>query len=552
MIAAAGSARTVARQRGAFSGVGVLLRFMLRRDRIRFPAWVLGLTALMTYFANAIGTVLDREALAGMAGLFANPMMALVGGPGYGFDHITIPRVLAGMYGLYVMLGAAVMSIMTVSRHTRVEEQTGRSELVRANVVGRHAQLTAALILTAAMNLLVSAFVALVIISSTIDPRPDAAGALLFGASVGAAGIAFTGVAAITVQLSPFSRAGSGIAGAVVGVAFVLRGLGDMSAAQDGGLAWLSWLSPLGWSQQTAPFTLDRWWPLAFSVVFAVVTAAAGYRLQSDRDLAAGVIPDRLGPPSAAEWLRSPLALAYRLQRPSLIGWSAAMLVAGITFGAFVKPTAESADGMPAEILNLMGGADGIVDGYLGFMGLYFAIIVAAYAIISIQTLRGEEQSSRVEPVLSTSVSRMGWVLSWTAVTAVGAAWLLALAGLGEGLGAAIGVGDWSLLAPTLLGHLVQVAAVWCLLGLAVALYGALPRFLGLAWAVFVYGTVMSLFGEMLELDESVLDTSPFQHVGQYPAGDISWGAVGALVVIAVVLIGLGAVAFRRRDLTVV
>src|SRR5690606_13459387 len=110
----------------------------------------------------------------------------------------------------------------------------------------------------------------------------------------------------------------------------------------------------------------------------------------------------------------------------------------------------------------------------------------------------------------------------------------------------------WGLLAPTLLGHLVQVAAAWCLLGLAVALYGLAPRLLGVTWAVFVYGTVMSLFGEMLDLDESILDTSPFQHVGQYPADDISWGAVAILTGIAAVLIGVGTAGFRRRDLTAV
>ena len=44
-------------QSGALVGTGTLLRFMLRRDRVRFPAWVLGLTLLLVYFASALGLV---------------------------------------------------------------------------------------------------------------------------------------------------------------------------------------------------------------------------------------------------------------------------------------------------------------------------------------------------------------------------------------------------------------------------------------------------------------------------------------------------------------
>lgn len=536
-------------QGGALAGTWQMVRFMLRRDRIRLPAWVLGLALLMIYFANALGSIIDEQGLAGMAALAASPVTALIGGPGYGFEQLTVPRLLAGLYGLYIMLGTAFMSMTTISRHTRLEEQTGRSELIRANVVGRHAQLTAALIVAVAMNLLVSVLVGLAVIGSTIDPQPDATGAFLLGFSTGAAGIAFAGVAAVTVQLSAYARAGSGIAGAVLGAAFIIRGLGDMSAAQDGDMDWLSWLSPLGWSQQAAPFTLDRWWPLLLSVGFAALCIAVGYTLQSRRDLAAGVLPDKLGSPHAPRWLSSPLALAYRLQRPNLVGWSVAMLLAGVTFGAFTQPMADGVSGMPTEIVEVMGGEGQITEGYLGFMALFFAIMIAVYAILSVQSLRAEEQGVRAEPVLATAVSKPVWLLSWTVVTALGALWLAALAGFGEAITAAAGTGDWDLFVPTLLGHLVHVAAVWFLLGLAVALYGLVPRLVGAAWAVVLYGAFLTLFGEMLEFDEAVLNTSPFQHIGQHPATDISWVSVAVLAALGLVLAGGGAASFRRRDL---
>lgn len=539
----------VAEPGGSLTGTGTLLRFMLRRDRVRLPAWTLGLTALLAYFANALPVIFEMGgSLEGLTAFARNPAMALIGGPGFGFDDVTLPRFLVGMYGVFVMLGAAFMSITTVSRHTRVEEQTGRGELVRANVVGRHAQLTAALVVAVGMNLVITVLMGAALVGSQMDPEP-ASSAFLFAASIGAVGLVFAAVAAVTVQLSPFSRAASGIAGAVLGAAFMVRGLGDMSAAQDGGLGWLSWLSPLGWSQQTAPFTLDRWWPLLLSVLASGLLVTVGYALQGRRDLGAGIWPDRLGAARAPGWLRSPLTLAYRLQRPGLVGWSVAMLVAGLAFGAFARPMEEGVEGMPDAIVDLMGGSGEIIDGYLGFMGLYFAIMVTAYAILSLLSLRGEEHGVRTEPVLATAVSRPAWLVSWGGVTVVGALWLLLLAGVGEGVGAAATVGDWGLLGPTVLGHVAHAPVVWVFAGIAAALYGLVPRLVGLTWAVYGYGVVMSLFGPLLDPPQTALDASLFQHIGQYPAEELSRGAVAVLTAVALALLVAGAAGFRRRDL---
>src|SRR5699024_12540016 len=103
------------------------------------------------------------------------------------------------------------------------------------------------------------------------DPQSSS---LLVTIVIGAAGRGCAAVAAVTAQLRACARAASGMAGAVLTVSFVIRGIGDMSAVSDGGLERLSWFSPVGWAQQTAPFTLDRWWPLLYSAgLFAVLVA---------------------------------------------------------------------------------------------------------------------------------------------------------------------------------------------------------------------------------------------------------------------------------------
>lgn len=534
---------------GNVAGLGHLLRFMLRRDRLWLPIWVLSLAALTAYFANAIAVVMDGDSLQSMTVLAKNPVMALITGPGYGLDEVTVPRFIVGMYGVFLMIGAALMSILTVSRHTRAEEQTGRAELVRAGVTGRHTQLIAALALTVLMNVLLSACMTAAFQFSQAEPDPLSS-TVLFAVGIGAVGCVFAAVAAVTVQLSAFARAASGMAGAVLALGFVVRGIGDMSAVSGGSLDRLSWLSPFGWAQQTAPFTLDRWWPLLYAVGLFILLAAAALALQSRRDLGAGIVAERPGRPHAGPMLSTPLGLALRLQGANLAWWSVSLLVMGVVFGSFTGAMDEGAAGMPPEILAIMGGRSGIVDGYLGYMALYFAIIVAAYAIIAAGGLRIEETGFHTETVLATGVSRGGWLSAWAVVTLIGVAWLMFAAGLGEGVGAAMSMDDWSLLWPTVLGHLAQTPSIWTLLGLSYLLYGFAPRLMILSWVVFAASAVLALFGGLMQLDDAILDLALFTHIGQYPAEELSAAAVLWFVVGAVVLVGAGMVGFRRRDLT--
>ena len=156
----------------------------------------------------------------------------------------------------YLLLAvlAAVMSALAVVRHTRQNEETGRAEMVGAAVVGRHAGLAAALIVTVGANIVLAGLLGL---AGIVTGLP-ATGSFMAGLAVGAIGIVFAGIAAVTVQLSSTTRGASGLAAAVLALAFLVSGLGNMLGTVDASgvrvvSAWPVWLSPVGWGSADAP-----------------------------------------------------------------------------------------------------------------------------------------------------------------------------------------------------------------------------------------------------------------------------------------------------------
>jgi ABC-2 type transport system permease protein len=524
------------------AGLATMVRFMLRRDRIRLPAWAGGMGLFALYVVLAIPAAYSLEELGDVSGMFADPVGRMLVGPAHGLESPSYEQMIANGYGLYLLLLAALMSILTVVRHTRAEEQAGRAELVRASVVGRHTPLTATLVVTLLTNLAVAAAIAVVTLAVG---GYAVTGSLLLAASVAAVGLAFAGIASVTAQLSEYSRAAAGMAGVVLGAAFVLRAGGDM-ARQGGNL--LSWLSPLGWGQQTAPFVLDRWWPLALALVLAVVATAAGYALADRRDLGASLVAVRPGRPRAHPSLGTPLGLAVRLQRAGIIGWSAALAASGLVFGGFADPLLGAIDDMP-EVFRELFGEEDLLAGYLGYMARFMALLTSVYAVLAVSGLRAEETGGRAEPLLAAPIGRRTWLGTNLAVIAGGVVGITAATGLATGIGAAAVTGDVAHLWELTVAHLSFVPAVLVVLGVAAALFGALPSAVAATWAVLAYGMIVGTFGTLLDLPQAVFDVSPFEHLPQMPLEDFAVVPTLALSAVATAAAAAGLVAFHRRDL---
>lgn len=539
------TATASARGGGTLACTGSLVRFMLRRDRVKLPVWVLSIAAFWLYYTRlvpqAYPTQSDLDAIVSMMGGPAGRMWT---GPTYFLENMTYETFIPAAYGGYLILVIVLMSILLIVRHTRVEEQTGRAELVRASVVGRNAPLTAALVVALIANGVVAVLIALMMIA---DPVFSTEGSLLFAAGCFTTGLAFAGLTMVIVQVTEYSRTATSLsAGVGLGLAFLIKGLGDMGH-EHGTL--LSWFSPMAWPQQTAPFVLNRWWPLALSLAFAAVTAALGYALSARRDVGAGLVPARKGKARGSRLLGSPFGLAWRLERRAIMWWAIGLGLLGMSMGAFTERAVPGE--MPEALLQVLGGAENIVAGYLAYLGVFMATIVAMYAVLAMQGMRAEETGGRGEPVLATAVSRWSWLGANVLVGAIGVVIIMGVAGAATGLGAASALGDNALIWDVTAAHLNHVPAVLVVLGVAALLFGQLPRATSASWAVVAYGFIVGTFGALMELPDIAFDLSPFEHAARMPVEEFQLAPVAVLTAIALGLVVLGLIGFRRRGINV-
>jgi len=312
------------------AGARELTKLAMRRDRIMLPIWIYALTAISVSGGYALKLVYKTAAQRASleASVHSTPALKFLYGQFYGDS---LGALIAWRYLVYAALGAGLMSVFLVVRHTRADEETGRLELVGSTAVGRHAPLAVAIAVATTANLVLFILSALVL---TVSGMPFA-GAIAFGLAEAGCGLAFAGIAAAAAQVSDTARGARGIAIALLGVVFLLRGAGDSGGTH--GLGWLSWLSPIGWAELVRPFAGERWWILALPALTTVAGIWLAYMLAARRDQGAGLLPQRPGPATAGRFLAGPAGLSWRLQRGTLAGWSAGFLAGGLAIGVVTK-----------------------------------------------------------------------------------------------------------------------------------------------------------------------------------------------------------------------
>ncbi|TAJ49146.1 MAG: hypothetical protein EPO52_04955 [Herbiconiux sp.] len=545
-----------------------LLMQRIRRDRVQLPIWILG-NGLLALFAsvsvaNSYGDPVERTGILLLA--TGSPAILLLRGLPQGAD---LGSFVFFEIFIYLALVAAFMSTFLAVRHTRAEEESGRAELVGATPAGRSTPLAA----TAAYGALAALAMGVSVTLGLVAGRLPPAGAVVTGAAVAATGIAFLGIGLVCAQIVHSARAANALALAVTGVAFLLRGIGAAAGtpSADGvsmTAAWPTWLSPLGWGEESAAFSTGTLSPLLLDLALATVAVAIALIAARRRDLGAALLPDRLGRASARGVLSSSFALAWRLQWPSMLAWALGAAVLGVLVGA-LAPLADAVTQRDPSLATTLGsllpaGAAGEGTAHL-LLGALFAIIgvlAAGSATQTIIRMRQEEAAGTAELVLSTPLSPLRWLAGYLALGAISIVLVLAAGAtaaligvLGAGSpGETPGTGSSVATGPELgdvgATAVAQLPAAFVYLGVIALVFALVPKAtIPLGWGLLGAGLVLGVFGGAVGMPQWLRDISPFQHTPVVVGGQVDWSggfwmlAVAALAVVATLITG------RRREL---
>jgi ABC-2 type transport system permease protein len=365
------------------------------------------------------------------------------------------------------------------------------------------------------------------------------------GASVAGVGLFGLGVGAVAGQVATTSRGANALGAGVIMGCYVLRMIGDL------GNGVLTWASPIGWGQEMQPFAGNRWWPFLLLLLVAAALVALAAWIESRRDVGAGLIAERPGRASAPVRFASPLGLALRLQRASIIGWTITVLLSALLFGSIIEAMNDllddAAGSMSTDFLRGSG-----VTALLAMLASMIGLITAVFATQSAVSLRADEASGIVEPQLAGAVSRRRWAWQRLGIPIVGSAALLVIGGLT--LGAVYGsvTGDTSQAGTMAGAALAYWPAVMVLVGVAVALFGWVPRVaVAGTWGVMAAMWFATMLGEVFGLPEWFVDALPFAAVPYVPYESMSWTPLVVMTTVAGALAWSGVERFCRRDVQV-
>jgi len=446
--------------------------------------------------------------------------------------------------GWFFQLLLAVWAVLTTSRLLRGEEDAERTDLVLAGPVRATRATALSLVVVAAAALLIGVAVTVTMLASGTGLR----GSALLGLGLAGVTATFAAVAAVTCQLVDVRRRAAALAAGFLGVAYVLRMVGNSSDARS----WVRWATPLGWMDELRPYGDPDLRALLPMLIVPLLLAALAVMLRARRDLGGALLGIEAGREPHLRLLGGPTAFAWRSNRAVLLGWAIGLGIYAAVMGSLMSTMIDflAQDKSYQRVMAEMGLDQALtILGFLALIGVMFGVAVALQVAWRIGAARGEEESGRLEAVLARRVSRLRWLGGHALLTLLGGVLLLAATGTALWFGVAVSGSSEISWADAIRAAFNTLPVVVLISGLAVATFGLLPRLtVAVPVTVTVVGYVVTLLGPALSWPSWVLNLSPFTHLAWVPA--VPWAATSGIIMtcLGLGLLGVGLLAFNRRD----
>jgi len=441
----------------------------------------------------------------------------------------------------------AVWGILTSTKLTRGEEDAGRWELLLVGPVTRRSAARQALLGlgVGALALFASSALITAALGRSSKVGIGAGAAVYFTLAVVSGAVMFLAVGAFCGQLATSRRQAAGFASAILGASYALRMVADSGT----GLAWIRWITPLGWIEELQPLTNPRPFALVPIAVLVVTLSVGTVLLAGRRDLGAGTLPDRASLTSVRRLPTSPFGLTLYSVRATLIAWTFSIVAYGLLLGSIAKSGGKiitSSASLRTVFARL--GVSG-AEAYLGIALLIMSVALAFVAVGQVGAARKEESSGQLDNLLVRPYSRSKWIgeriaLGITALVAGGL-----LAGVATWVGAVSDHAHVQFMSMLGAGVNVCVPAL-VVFGIGVFTLAIAPRWVGaITYGLLAWFFLIEIVGGAVGINHWILDLSAFHQMTAAPATPVDWTTNAVMAALALVASTLGIALFSRRDL---
>ncbi|WP_071131084.1 ABC transporter permease [Enterococcus timonensis] len=529
-----------------FTRWGVLLVQYLKRDWKKIIFWVLGIGLFSAGLVPAFEEISKGQGALGMFETMQNPAMISIVGPTpiTNGANYTLGAMYAHEMLLFCGLFAMIVSALHVVSHTRKEEDLGLTELVRSFRVGRQANALAVLVETLFINFLTAILISSVVVSFNVASITTE-GAFLFGTSIGLAGMIGASIALVMAQIMPNATGATGSSLGIIGLLYIMRAGSDISNLK------LSAFNPLSWIYLTYPFAKNNWLPVLWAFIFVLALMIVAFILEGHRDMSAGYLPERQGRPRAKKSLLSVPGLFFKLNRGVIISWLIAFIILGAAYGSIygdMQTFLESNDLMK----QMFAASNASIEAsFKGTIMIVMSGLATILPVAIVNKLFAEETRLHLSQLYVTKITR-GQLYWTTIILAIGAGTIglfFSAGSLGATAlsvmkkGASMDMGDF-----LAAGFNFFPAVLFCT-ALAALVLGWLPKLGKLIYAYLAYSFMLNYFGGILDLPNWFMKTAIQSWIPQMPVEKFSTPTFLAMTVISLILIFLGYLGYKKRDL---